>query len=199
MNKVNYSVNRGTFEERRTAVKRLRKKCGLAQCKLAALAGVALKTLNRFEVGVQDMTPRAHAKIEQALSDALAGQRLSDLLRSQRTQVSPLAQLCPPPPGTKDYWRGREDFFQHDEGTMTPLTIDSSRLADQNVQLLKQITELKRVVEILQQQAHNWEEASVLQSEVIRQLEELVPNKPREAEEMLARARLSGRQGVLNA
>jgi transcriptional regulator with XRE-family HTH domain len=188
------SAERWDFDERRKTIRQKRKELGLSQVRLAKLAGVHVFTINRFEAGIKDVKPKTLAKIEDALTDAIAAQRMTQTLRAQRQQIDfgPLSQMAPPPPGSEGHRRAREDFVEQGTTTMTQLAIDNSRLAEQTTLLQQQIVELKNIVSILQEQAHNWEEACTLQGEVIRQFQEKEKGSgDREVEALLKRARLA--------
>src|SRR5215472_14425605 len=102
------SAQRWDFEERRRVIRKKRKELGLSQQRLADLADVAVFTVSRFETGAQDIKPKTLAKIEEALTDAIAARRMTQMLRAQRQQVGTLSQMVSPRPGSEAYWQARE-------------------------------------------------------------------------------------------
>jgi transcriptional regulator with XRE-family HTH domain len=174
------------IEERRQALRKLRREIGLSQHEVAQLSGVSVWSVGGFETGARNPKMKTVEKIEAGLSDAMAGRRVTQMFRAQR--IGSLSQMSPPGAGTEAYWRAREAFVQQGSRTMTNLLLQNSHLKEE-------VVELKKIVGILQEQARNWEESHVLESQVIRELQAEIPGEHPEVEAMLSRAKfVAGRR-----
>jgi transcriptional regulator with XRE-family HTH domain len=179
-----------SYEERRRTLKKLRKQAKISQRRLAELCGVTHFTIGRFENGRQDVSPKTLKKMEEALSDALAGLKITALLHAQRTRTGSLAQMAPPPAGTEEYWQARDQFVRRGSRRMTELMLENAQLREDNARLGEQVGILKQLVERLQEQTSNWHEAFTLQSEVIRLFEQEEVKRPKEADALLERTKV---------
>jgi transcriptional regulator with XRE-family HTH domain len=179
-----------SYEERRRTLRKVRKKAKISQVRLAELAGVDHFSISRFEAGSRDVSPKMLKKIEEALSDVMAGQKVTALLRAQRTQTDVLSEMAPPrrEPGSESYWTAREQSVQKGSRPTTHLMLENSGLREENANLSEQVNILRGIVEMLQEQATNWQETCTLQSEVIRLFEEEEVKRPAEADALLKRA-----------
>lgn len=68
-------VKRFPFDERRKAVRTLRRESGLTQTKLASRAGITQSTLANFEAGQFDLSPAAFARVQNILTDVLVAKK----------------------------------------------------------------------------------------------------------------------------
>lgn len=166
MSRQSSSVDYFNYEERRATLKKLREQAGISQGRLAELAGVSLFTVSRFEGGVRDVKPKTLAKLEEAMADIIAGQRMTQMLHAHRGQTVPLSVMTSAPRSRK-----REQ-------------------ADELARLREQVVILRDMVEMLKQRDANWHEAFTLQDEVIRLYEAERVKRPKEAGAMVKRARL---------
>ncbi len=63
------------LDERRKAIRKFRKQLKLSQAEFAKLAGIGQQMLSRFELGTRDLSPEAFARVEDAITEALARKR----------------------------------------------------------------------------------------------------------------------------
>jgi transcriptional regulator with XRE-family HTH domain len=90
-----------SYEERRRTFRKKRKEAHLSQGRLAALAGIGMHTLTKFESGVRDLAPKRLEKIAEARTDVMAAQRMIGITGTACQQhIAPLSQMAPPPAGT---------------------------------------------------------------------------------------------------
>ncbi len=78
-------LNKFSLEERRTVIRKFRKQLKLSQSEFAALAGIGPSMLSRFENGDRDLSPEAFARVQAAITGALAQRERTVTLASLLT------------------------------------------------------------------------------------------------------------------
>ena len=185
---VSGSAERWNYEDRRRTLRKKRKELKMSQTDLARLAGFDRYTVSRFESGAADIKGRTLARLEEVITDMMAGRKLADVMRMQRMQLGTLSEMSPPKPGTEAYWQRREEFVRQGKESMTQMTLDNTQLVEINGKLTQQIGVLEGMIKKLEDQNHVLHEISVLQGEAIRLFEEEEAKKPKEVAPLLQRA-----------
>ena len=185
---VSGSAERWNYEDRRRTLRKKRKELKMSQTDLARLAGFDRYTVSRFESGAADIKGRTLARLEEVITDMMAGRKLADVMRMQRMQLGTLSEMSPPKPGTEAYWQRREEFVRQGKESMTQLALDNTQLVEINGKLTQQIGVLEGMIKKLEDQNHVLHEISTLQGEAIRLFEEEEAKKPKEVAPLLQRA-----------
>lgn len=161
------SARHFSYAERRSVLVKKRQEAGVSQAQWADLAGVTVFTVSRFETGQRDVKASTLRKLEDAMADILAGQRMTQMLNQQRGRTAPLSKMMAAPSRPSNDARDIE-------------------LAD----LRQQVEILRDMVSLLQERDARFDEAYTLMREVVDQYAKEGFERPKEANALLKRAQL---------
>jgi transcriptional regulator with XRE-family HTH domain len=102
MKTTEYGRDRFSFEERRVAIQKCRKICGLSQDELARLAKVSQSKVSEFENGTQDLGEEAFLRVEEALVEAMAARKAEVAIVSRLLPLGSMLHAGPRTEKAKD-------------------------------------------------------------------------------------------------